>query len=323
MTEWLTTGAAAERVGVTRTTMNEYIRAGRIPAHQTAGGHYRIAVEALEAFLQTRQRVPSKAQAQAQVIAVAHHAGGVGKTTTTLNLGYALAAAGRRVLVVDLDPQGDLSGRLGVTPTAPDLGTALLDPGVAPHPLPVHWGTVRLDVLAGSLSMAGVELRLTSLNSREMRLKNALAQAQDGVPAALLVYDYILLDCPPSLSSLTQNALYAADSVLIPVQAQDKAYLALDLLLGTVRDVNRFRTPPLGILGMLLTMTDATVMAGQVEAALRQDYGGQVFAARIPDRVAARTEHRRHAPVSVSAPDNDTARAYAALAQEVIARVEH
>lgn len=260
----------------------------------------------------------------AYTIALAHHAGGVGKTISALNIGYGLAVSGARVLLVDLDPQGDLSTRLDIAPAEPTLGTALIDPSRAPRPVLAQWGDVTLAVLPGDLNMAGVELALIGVGSRELRLKNALTVADpDGAWAAARdAYDYIIVDCPPSLSTLTQNAFYAADGVIVPVQAHDKAYMALPLLFHTIGDVNRFRQTPLRLLGLLVTMLDQTVMARQIADALRAEYGDKVFQSIIPARVAARAEHRRHAPVSFSAPDDATAVAYSALAEEVITRAQ-
>jgi chromosome partitioning protein len=179
---------------------------------------------------------------------------------------------------------------------------------------------VGFDVIPSTLeTMVGVEMGLVAaVNGREQRLKRALAGLRTGG-----AYDLILLDCPPSLSLLTANALHAADSVIIPVQAHDKALYQVDQVLVTMREVNEFRDPasPVQLFGLLLTMVDrSAAMAGEVEAALRATYGDLVFETTIPLRTAAAADRRYQAPIGVYAPRNDAARAHAALAQEVIAR---
>jgi chromosome partitioning protein len=250
-------------------------------------------------------------------IAISHHAGGVGKTTTALNLGYSLAETGASVLLVDLDAQADLTLRLAPDGLPSDLPAALLQ-GHTPARHPFEWkdGT-RVYLLPSNLeTMAGVELQLASVQRREDRLAHVLA--------AFGAWDYILLDCPPALNLLTINALYAADSVLVPVQAQDKALRQLAPLQQTRQEVQTYRGgyEP-WILGFLLTMTDHTRQAREADDALRAAYQDAVFETTIPRRTVAADDGRWRAPVAVFAPDSPVARAYANLAQEVITRAQY
>lgn len=250
------------------------------------------------------------------IIAVAHHAGGVGKTHVTLNLGYSLAARGRRVLLVDMDPQADLSTRLEVEPGLMRLQDALLSTNIVPTVQACNWGKVWLGVLPTTLDMAGTELRLVAEQAREQRLTQVLRRWRDQ-------YDYILIDCPPSLSVLTQNALYAADTVLIPVQAQHKAYNAIPNLIASIFQVNTYRAAqPLDVLGILFTMVERNNMARNVLEAAREAYPDMVFATTIPAHVAARYEGLYHAPVGAYDPGSPVANAYATLAEEVLSRAE-
>lgn len=305
----------AERLGVEPQTVTRYIREGRLSAIETAGGHYRISEASVLAFLGTEGITKTTG---AVILSIAHHAGGVGKTTTAVNLAFALAQMGKRVCVVDLDPQGDLSERLGVSPTIPSLASALTTSGQpTPAAQTCDWDGVGFDVIPSSLdSMAGVELALVSvINGREQRLRRVLTPLRSQ-------YDYILLDCPPNLSLLMVNALYAADGVIIPVQAQDKAYRQLDKVITTITEVNEYRDPasPIQIFGLLLTMVDRTTMARDVEAALRSAYGAVVFETTIPRRTDAAADSRFLAPVAIYAPTSETVSAHMALAEEVISR---
>lgn len=254
------------------------------------------------------------------IIAIAHHAGGVGKTTTALNLGFALAQQGQRVLLVDMDPQGDLSARLGVTNPAPVLSAALLDPVVPLAQLctAVTWGDVQLWVAASDRRMAPTETALVTEQMREQRLRQLLGRGEG--------WDFVLIDCPPNLGILTVNAFYAADAVLVPVQAQDKAYTALPLVVDSLAAVNRYRPQlglaPLALAGVLLTMAERNRMTGEVRDRLAADYPDQLYTTVIPDRVTARYDGRYQAPIATYAPTNEVARAYAALAQEVLFRAQ-
>lgn len=251
-------------------------------------------------------------------IAIAHHAGGVGKTTTALNLGYALAEMGASVLLVDLDAQADLTQRIAPGGLSSELPAALLH-GQRPTPHPFEWknGT-RIYLIPSNLEeMAGLELQLVGVQRREDRLAHTITAS------GTWAWDYILLDCPPALNLLTINALYAADSVLVPVQAQDKALRQLAPLQQTRYEVQAYRGgyEP-WLLGLLLTMTDHTRQAREAGEALRASYQDAVFDTTIPRRTIAADDGRWQAPVAIYAPDSPVAQAYANLAQEVVTRAK-
>lgn len=319
--KWLSASEAAERMGVDRRTVSRYIAEGKLPAQETVGGHYRIAEPVIESFIRNGTRVPVS---RARTLAIAHHAGGVGKTTTTLNLGYGLARAGHRVLLVDLDPQADLSDRLGLQPVPPALVDILISGEGSPIPVPCRWdGGLGLDVIPTSLDQAAFDLRLAGVQmGRERRLAEALTDLSGEK------YDFILIDCPPNLSLVTTNALYAADGVIIPVQAQDKAYRHLPLVFDSLQEVQKYRrrespdpAHPLPVLfGIVITMMERTLMAREVESQLRQGYGDLVFTTTIPRRNELAIDERHKAPIGVYAPGGMGDLAYRALAEEVTAR---
>ena len=249
----------------------------------------------------------------AKVIALANQKGGVGKTTTTLNLGAALVERGKRVLLIDLDPQGTLALGFGINPYQLPLTLydVLLDPArqlgeVLQQPRP------SLAVAPSNIDLAGAEVELLNEIGRERVLKEKLAHVQDG-------YDYILLDCPPSLGLLTVNGLTAADRVIIPVQCQYFAIRGMQLLFRTIEKVKARSNPSLRILGILPTMYDArTAHAREVLEELRRLYGEFLFSTYIKTRVSL-----ADAPVSGKSilefdPQSEVASAYRSLAQEVI-----
>lgn len=319
--KWLSATEAAERLGIDRRTVSRYIAEGKFPAQETAGGHYRIAEPVIDAFLRANNPGPVTC---ARVLAIVHHAGGVGKTTTTLNLGYGLARAGYRVLLVDLDPQADLSDRLGLQPVPPTLVDTLIAGEGTPSPVTCRWEDgIALDVIPTNLDQAAFDLRLAGVQiGRERRLAEALVGLPDDS------YDFILIDCPPNLSLVTTNALYSADGVIVPIQAQDKAYRHLPLVLDSLQEVQKYRrrespnpNQPLPVLfGILLTMVERTIMAREVEEQLRSVYGDLVFGTTIPRRNELAIDERHKAPVGVYAPDGPGDLAYRALAKEVISR---
>lgn len=221
------------------------------------------------------------APAEARVIAVANQKGGVGKTTSTVNLAAGLALHGLRVLVIDLDPQGNASTALGVshpvgTPSSYDL---LLDDASVDevaHGVPIG---PNFQCVPATIDLAGSEIELTTLDQREYRLKTALAGA---VPE----WDYVFIDCPPSLGLLTLNALVAAREVLIPIQCEYYALEGLAQLLATVDLVKAHLNPSLVVQTVLLTMYDArTKLADQVAAEVRKHFGDLVLETAIPRNV--------------------------------------
>ena len=251
----------------------------------------------------------------AQTIACANQKGGVGKTTTVINLGTYLAIAGLRVLIVDVDPQGNATSGLGIDRsnlggTLYDVLTGSMAVGEVILPTPVDG----LRIIPSSISMAGAEVELAPTEQRERRLARLL------VPLAG-DFDYILLDCPPSLGLLTVNALTAADAVLIPLQCEFYALEGLTQLIATVNLVRDNLNPNLEIKGVVLTMADArTNLSAEVSAEARRHLGAVVFDTVVPRNVRLSEAPSFGLPIALYRPDSKGADAYAALATEFLAR---
>ena len=247
-----------------------------------------------------------------QTIACANQKGGVGKTTTVVNLGSYLALAGERVLVVDLDPQGNATSGLGFDRTSIDrsIYDAVVD-GVQIGEL-IHTGPAeRLDVVPSTIALAGAELELAPIEGRERRLARQLAAVTDR-------YDYVLIDCPPALGLLTVNALTAADSVLIPLQCEYYALEGLTQLLATLDLVRDHLNPNLSINGIVLTMFDArTNLSADVAAEARRHLGDIVFDTVVPRSVRLSEAPSHGLSIQRYSPDSTGAIAYAALATEI------
>lgn len=253
---------------------------------------------------------------RAQTFATAMQKGGVGKTTTTLNLADCLARAGARVLAVDLDPQANLTSGLGIDPETSEYSVyeALLnaDQGAAFAIVDTAHGDGRLHLLPARLSLAGAELELAGRVGREMLLREAL----DPVAGD---YDYILIDPPPSLGLFTANALAAADGVIVPVQLHAYALRALPQLHATmdlVRRLNRDLT--LG--GLILTMANRTNLAAAVEQSARSEYGDLVFRQTVPQNVRLAEAPAAGQPIVAYAAGSPGAAAYQAIATEFLER---
>lgn len=248
----------------------------------------------------------------ARIVAVANQKGGVGKTTTTVNLGAAMAEIGFRVLIVDLDPQGNASTGLGLNPRS--LETSMYD--VLLHDLPiedcVEAASVRnLFVAPANLDLAGAEIELVPAFSREMRLKNALAAVSDD-------YDIVFIDCPPSLGLLTVNAFAAATEVLVPIQCEYYALEGLGQLLRNVDLVKRNLNEDLNLRNIVLVMYDArTNLAAQVASEVRAHFGDKVCNTVIPRTVRLSEAPSFGQPITVFDPMSRGSLAYRDLAKEI------
>ncbi|HEY58870.1 MAG TPA: ParA family protein [Anaerolineae bacterium] len=250
----------------------------------------------------------------ARVYTLVNQKGGVGKTTTAINLGAYLAYYGQRVLLIDLDPQANATSCLGVDKHQVRGGTYEVLLGASPAAsLILHNPRLKLSLLPSAPSLAGAEVELVSELARESRLRQ-------GIAPILERYDYILIDCPPSLGLLTLNGLVAAqDGVIIPVQTEYLALEGLGLLSQTLERVRRALFPDLGIRGVVLTMYDPrTNLANDVVREVRQFFGGRVFQTIIPRSVRLAEAPSYGLPIHAYAPNSRGAKAYAALAREIL-----
>jgi chromosome partitioning protein len=246
----------------------------------------------------------------AKIIAIANQKGGVGKTTTTINLGAYLAAGKNSVLIVDLDPQGNTSSGLGIaiTKLTGDMYDVLMD-GVAVQAVARETGVKNLSILPASPVLAAAEVELVAAAKREFKLKTALAD---------LPYDYVLIDCPPSLGILTVNGLVAAHDLIIPVQAEFYAMEGLGQLVQTVQRVRKGLNPGLRLMGVLVTMHNGrTSLSAQVHEEVKRHFPDTVFETVIPRNVRLAEAPSFGKPIMNYDGWSKGARSYKALAKEV------
>ncbi len=254
----------------------------------------------------------------AKIIAVCNQKGGVGKTTSTINLGASLAEAGRRVLLVDLDPQGALSAGLGVPhhELEETVHNLLVAPYAATDDVLISTRVDGLDLLPSNIDLSAAEIQLVSEVGREQALARALHPVADR-------YDYILIDCQPSLGLLTVNALACADTVLIPMECEYFSLRGLALLTDTIDKVHDRLNPRLTLGGILVTMFDArTLHSRDVMARVVEVFGDAVFDTVITRTVRFPETSVAGEPITSWAPKSAGAQAYRSLAREVIARSE-
>jgi chromosome partitioning protein len=273
------------------------------------------AIDEVEAA--ARARLPEERPGvSTRVIAVANQKGGVGKSTTAVSLGAALAELGHRVLVVDLDPQGNASTGLGIRHAVREVtiydvlaAEASIEEALLATAVPDLWA------VPSTIALAGAEIELVSQFSREMRLSRALDPVRRGR------FDFILLDCPPSLGLLTVNALTAADELIVPIQCEYYALEGLGQLLRNVRLVQQNINQRLRLSGIVMTMFDRrTKLAEQVVAEVRRYFGPRVYDTVIPRTVRLSEAPGYGQPISVYDPSNIGARSYRWLAEEVAER---
>jgi chromosome partitioning protein len=303
------------RAGTTKASTRT---AGRVAVKEkvSAGGSPSTSDEPQVEVETRREAVEARGAHRARVIAIANQKGGVGKSTTAVSLGAALAELGHTVLVVDLDPQGNASTGLGIRHVAREVtiydvlsADAPIDDAIVETPVP------ELFAIPSTIALAGAEIELVSVFSREQRLSRALEPVRDGK------FDFVFLDCPPSLGLLTVNALAAADELIVPIQCEYYALEGLGQLLRNVRLIQQNVNPRLRLTGIVMTMFDRrTKLAEQVVAEVRRYFGSRVYDTVIPRSVRVSEAPGFGMPITQYDPSSIGARSYRWLAEEVVMR---
>lgn len=247
-----------------------------------------------------------------KVIAIANQKGGVGKTTTAVNLSASVAAQGKRVLILDLDPQGNTTSGYGISKRTVQAGTYQLLIGENTAEEALCHTDYQVDVIPSNIQLSGAAIELVEMDKRESRLRQALAPIADR-------YDYIFIDCPPALDLLTLNGLCAADTVLVPIQCEFFALEGLSELMSTVRTVKKMYNKYIELEGVLLTMYDGRLnLTLQVVQEVKKFFGDKVYATAIPRNVRLAEAPSYGMPVNYYDPASKGTAAYGELAKELL-----
>ena len=249
-----------------------------------------------------------------KALAIFNQKGGVGKTTTNINLAACLAIKGKKVLILDMDPQGNTTSGIGVSKKNLEktVYNILVDTSFDPREAIIHTNVQNLDLIPASVDLAGAEVELVQMKGREATLKIGLDKVRDD-------YDYIFIDCPPSLGLLTINSLTAVDSVLIPIQCEFYALEGVSQLVSTIELVRKSLNPNLSIQGVILSMFDGrTNLSVQVVQEVKKYFGGKVYATVIPRNVRLAEAPSYGMPITSYDPKSKGAEAYMDFAEEFL-----